>query len=679
MYNQSRYKYNIVFVSLLLFFLGHTQSKHTVVLPDVDVTIPKARDNNLKIHANSIGEEKEKSFFKFFFGHLPEYTTIESYQLKLYGFPDKANQKQTITILKGGKNDNNWTGNEALNDSKLRWADINFNTSIGRYQVREEESIIIKLNPKKFNRENTLISLAARSPEKEATNTFYSLLTSKTTNNFSKRPKLLLTYDIVYAPLRADWAQPYGNAQHSGFINWKNNAFTTEVKVQKLPNTSNDLIVGADPTGALVIYKNQPIIFTQSNTGTKVFKVKQLNANGHVLWEKSVDGMAKCWPLINEKGLLYYISVNGKLTVLNLEEQGKEVYSKSLKEATEGQISNINNNATIGYDNTLYLTSNEGIVAVSFPQFKVRWKYKTKANERNGTITLSEDESKAFFININTTQGQGRLVVLDNNDGTVLSTSNFVLGSYSNDGNYYIPAPVVQTIKPFLGAKYSRIFVLNGYDNSNKLFVFDVKKGAIDETNVVKSNNSVNTGISQPVIDGDSNVFFVYNGKMAKYDDNDDFEVLNASDYNLDNASILVADNSSNIYAIDPYDKHNSGAQRLIGFKYDRSLQKTFATQFNIATTGNLKKNLVLAPDGTLYTVTQNNVIAITPKKVSKNTIELAKLNTNTVYRATNNISVEDVKVPSRVNTILYSGGSISLKSGFSIARGSELTFKTGY
>lgn len=683
MFKQNKYQNFITTVSFFLLVLLSnqllSQTRYTVLLPEVDVAIPRAASaRSLQIAADNGGKETVKTFFKFNFKQMPLDSKVESLKLKMYNDPnsDWEDLTQLVTVLKGT---NGWSGNEtSLSNSRLSWANIINNRPIGRDEVTQlSTSITMNLNTSKILPivSNGILSLAARSPEKNRDTKFYSSITSETPSNFSKKPKLIASYGVGSAPFRTDWTQPFSTAQHNSYLSWETNATTKKVKVQKLPNLGNDAIVGVDPTGAVSIYKNQPIIFTQSATGTEVFYVKQLDAKGNVIWSQGVDGIAKCWPLIDEKGRLYYIEAN-KLKVLDLNNSGKELYSQTFSQITSGKVKSINDNATIGYDGTLYLTTNEGVVALSaYPQLKIRWMYKQETNELNGTVSLSPDESKAFFINVNTQQGRSRLIVLDNMDGSLLGASDFVLGGYKSDqGNYYIPAPVVQN--------KSTVFVLNGYDNGDKLYIFDIDtRGSISKTRLINSGGG---GISQPVIDGDSNVFFVFNKKMARYDVNarnpDFVEVFN-SEKSLDNASILVTNKSSHIYANDPY----SNPKKMHGFSYDSN--SGFKDDFSAKNvhikpnepSENIKKNIALAADGTLYTVTANNLIAIKPTKVSVDEVTLSDLKKETVYRASKSITVNGIKVESSVNTILYSGGTISFKSGFSVSKGAELTCITGY
>ncbi|WP_374172945.1 hypothetical protein [Flavobacterium tructae] len=676
---------NTYTVFLLLLLIkpqnGFAQLKYTVLLPEIDKAIPLESSNDLRISANEKGEETSKSFFKFDFRNLPLNAKIGSLGLKLYNRPNdriSVFSVQTITVLKGN---NEWTGNEiSLTDPRLSWADIKKNTDgpVG-VDVLKKSSTSVLMNlripesPKPVLEflPDGILSLAARSPEKGQDTNFFSSISSETPLNFTKKPKLLATYEVDPYPFREEWSQPFANSQHNSLLSWKSNTYVVKAQIRKLPTSDNEYFQEIGPTGAMAVYKNQPLVFTQSTSGTSsVFSVKQIDSKGAVLWSKEVDDVAKSWPLIDEKGRLYYISRSGKLSILDLNNAGNILFSKFLSEITNKQLTTINNNATIGYDGTLYLPSDMGVFALSaYPQCKIRWKYEASANEINGPVSLSSDESKSFFINIDTQRHKSRLIVLDNLDGSLISASDYVMDGYQNDTNFYIPFPVVQD--------NSKVFVLNGFDNSSKLFVFDIdnKKGIV-KTQFIDSEQSNNTGISQPVIDANSDVFFVFKKKFSMYNASENKVVVFDKSIQLDNASILISDASFTIYATDPY----GSPKRIMGFRNDVDNPNSFSVDIDTSI-GNTKKNLTLAPDGTLYTVTANNLIAVTASKVAKEDLVICQsnLSTNTLYRASNSITVEGVNLVPSMNTVLNSAESISFKPGFTVAKGAQLLCKTGY
>ncbi|WP_166922474.1 PQQ-binding-like beta-propeller repeat protein [Flavobacterium poyangense] len=664
------------------------QSKYTVLLPTIDKAIPGESNNNLRVAGDEKGIETTKSFFKFDINPLPINAKVAEVNLKLYTIFNAAISDfsvQTITLLRG---DNLWTGDEtSLANPALKWANINENAEgpIGRAEVKKKTtSITMKLKfPESLSYVSNLpgggvLSLAARSPEKGQSTQFFSTITAATPSNFSKKPKLLVSYEVDPYPFREDWAQPFANAQHNSLLNWSTNTSIVTAQARALPNTGNEYMQDIGNRGALLIYKNQPIVFTLTTTGTNsAFYVKQLDSKGTILWSTEVDGPAKTCPLIDEKGLLYYISTAGILTMIDLKNPNSTLNppkKMKLTDITNNQITVLSNDvvtsAILGYDRTLYLSSDTSTLALSaYPEFQIRWNYELRNNETNGPVSLSADERRAFLINVDKQQKKGRLLVLDNFDGSVIAASDYVLGGYQDGTNSFIPAPIVQND--------STVFVLNGFDRSSKLFVFDTdnKEGILVKKSI-ESGATVNDGISQPAIDAKSNVFFVYNNKLAKYDPQENKVVPFDKSDTLDNGSILVCDASSDIYANDPY----GTTKRVLGFKNDSEDPNSFSVGFS-SDSEYTKRNLILAPDGTLYTVTAKDLIAITAVKVGINdvTIAASDLKTNTLYRASNTITVDGSRVSKMIDTILNSGGTIGFKPGFSWITGAKLTCKTGH
>lgn len=643
------------------------QTRYSALIPDKEMSIQKT-DQYLRVAADAQGTETAKSFFQFNFNHLPQNATFSGANLNLYKVEDSGISDfstQNITILKGT---NSWTGTEtSLNDSRLAWAKLDNNRPIGRITVKKStKETYIKLNPRSLSGlTDGLLSLAARAPDKEQYNRFYSTNQAQTKGNYFKKSKLVVQYTITAPPFRSDWAQASGAAQHQSFLNWEINASTTSAKVTQLPIPNNDYIVGADPTGAVLLYKNKPLVFTQSTRGTgSVYSVKYLEANGKEIWSKPVDAMAKSWPMIDELGRLYYISTGGNLTILDLTKEGEQLYFKSLASITNNQISRLNNNATLGYDGTLYLVDDRSIIALSaYPQLKIRWKYEFETNERCGPIALSPDEQYAFFISINTQQKNARLVQLNNMNGVTINASDSKLGAYSDGSNYYIPAPVV--------ASPSRVFVLNGFDSGDKLMTYKYGAEGLSDESMIKSPSGK---VSQPVVDKQGNVFLVYNKKMARYDaaKTAKVEVYNVS-ANLNAGTILIADASGNIYASDPY----SSIKKFYGFNFDTSLKQSF--EVNAGT--NTMKNLILAADGTLYSSTKTALLKISPQRVSEEnyTVNATELRAHETYRATSTLTINPMTINPGVNTIFYGGKKIVFKNGFRVKNGARLVCKNGF
>lgn len=678
--------------SIFLFFSSNNlvaQTQYTVALPEVDIAVPS--NKYLHIAASPEGKETARSLFLFDLNMLPQNAKVIKLTLKLYVSSRtdiSITATQQVTLLKG---DSKWADNLpiSLTDPNIAWTDIKINkVTIGIDIVKKtSSSISLKLRiPEKPQYlaaflPGGLLSISARSAQRGENNYFYSSAMAEASDKYLYKPKLIVQYEISPYPKRNDWAQTFNTAQHAGYLKWTTNSNLLVPGFQLLPHEKNELFVGADPTGAMLIFKNNPVVFTQSVSGTTVYFVKQLDVNGNVLWAQGVDNAAKCCPVIDEMGRLYYFSLSGTISILDMNNSGAFLSAGNItyknipvSSITKDRPETFVKGVTIGYDGTLYISTSQSNLAISaYPQLKIRWKYENTTKELTGPVSLSADESKAFFIRVNTQQGNSRLMVLNNMDGTIMDTSKPLDFSYSGQYMSLIPAPVVQG--------NSTIFVLSGFDNGRVLYRFSLNttlNKLKTEVRRVEADAPLNTGISQPVADPSSHVYFVFKNKIACYDSTkiNNTAVLESSPA-LDNSSILVTDGSSAIYALDPY---ATAGNNLFGFKYNtsRELKNNFAIRLHA---GNLKKNLALATDGTLYTTTLNNLVAIVPVSVSQDDLTISKdnLSTNTLYRANKSISIDKLTVPGSINAVIYSGGSISFKPGFNVSQGAQLLFKTGF
>ena len=216
-----------------------SQSRYTVVLPEVNTTIPPRVDDALAVAADASKKETAKSFFKFDLSHLPQFTKVKNYELRLYidsiTVPREIVSFSThpITVLKRPITwtGEAWTGTETnLNHPALSWANKG-NKSIGREIIQKKTKILnMELNRKAFDTLLTNVSLAIRSPKKEKETLFYSSTTAQKSGLFSNIPKLILQYEIKSPVFRSDWAQSFSTAQHDSYLNWSNNTTTSTPK-----------------------------------------------------------------------------------------------------------------------------------------------------------------------------------------------------------------------------------------------------------------------------------------------------------------------------------------------------------------------------------------------------------------------------------------------------------------
>ncbi|SFF06217.1 hypothetical protein SAMN05518672_11521 [Chitinophaga sp. CF118] len=647
----------------------------TTILPDIAVNARAQGDGrgdvNLEIKADPNGKESVRSLFKFGLGALPDNARVSSLQLRLYvqkKTDTLSSSHQTVTVLRSLSS--NWKISDAT------WNNPVFDTTkkIGMFPIVSTTSIAnIKLAiPAKasavtdfLTTADTSLSLAARSPQQSQDNFFYSDKPESFGTQYSKKPKLIVQYAVNLYPKLSDWSQLRNDGQHSGYTRWMSNTSESAANIIPLYHPDKGFISGSDPLGAMLIYNGNPVIFTRDSTNKEPIRAVQLDAAGKILWSVPMAEINKFCPLIDEKGRMYCITTN-RLIVLDLANSGNKLFDVPLASLLGSDVGAVINTPTLGYDGMLYLPASNAVVALTpFPKFKTLWRYPiNRDNEWTGPVSLSNNERNAFFIKVN--QNYGQLIVLDNSDGTPLdSSSQNHLKTYVYDQyTHYIPAPVV--------ANDSSVFVLNGFDNSNELFCFrwSYNKHRLSLLEDITSGQTVNTGISQPVVDTRGNAWFVLNKHMTRYSLTDRSSIYN-TDQSLDNASLLVTNDSLQVFALDAVNNLVAGFSTR-----DQLIKKTF-----VSTSGaqfNFKKNLALAPNGTLYNVNNNYLMAIKAAKVDVEVLNLSEVKNNTLYRANTLINMSGTVI-NTTNAVIYSGGGIAFKNGFRVEQGAKLSFQSGF
>jgi hypothetical protein len=667
-------KYKHIYILLASAYLLFTENvmaqRYTVSLPKLDGTVNVTKagldSTQLRLSADQNKTPTDQLLLKFDPNILPSNYKLISMDLRLYtkAMADTNSYQQAYIYKTNGAN---WLPNMATFTNPEIDA-----TKIGTEEI--SRTGLTSFNIKNYT-PNQAFTLAVRSPSKSQNNLFYSSYELKRQRSYSNLPKLILGYEITNEIVARDWNQYKNGAQHAGVLNYKTIGNATELRLSIQLNNPLDEYIGGSNNKAILLYKEGAIVFQETKNYTSSsnqYKMRYYNRNGKPIWSRPLSTIPKFLPLIDRSGYIYIFSQD-KLQILDLEKGAEyvSVYSNSLANLLEDDQVNIENEITMGYDGSLYITTNKGITALTpYPELKVKWKYILQSYDiKIGAISLSLDEKTAFAIEVN--KQAGKFIAIDNVDGSLLSTAAQPLKRYTTDQvNTLIPAPVV--------ADAQSVFVLNGYATSSELFLFkfnnQTKKIILDKTITAKtlSHKEKNTGISQPAVDGEGHVFFVYDGKMTGLDLNAGNEIRFSGPEGLDNSSVLVTNNSSQIYAIDIYGMMPS----ISYYKYvnDKLL---YQTKIQGLARNPFQQNLVLSPSGYLYTLNSSNLFTITPTMFDQNEINLTSINSNCIYNANNKITIEPLRVSAATNAILRAGKSIKFKKRFSIQKGAQLIFRT--
>lgn len=508
---------------------------------------------------------------------------------------------------------------------------------------------------------------------------FYNSLPNTKNYEVNKQPKLVVNYETTKEPNLSDWEQANANAQHTNAIKWEWNGNFNETYFGYTEYKLTKCI--SDKT---VIYKEKPIIFEElMGNGCQMSLLNYKNNNK--LWTLNIPSIPNTYPLLDKQGRMYLFLKNHKMMVIDLETQTivKNVELNSLNFNSNSNnrviVHSINNNPTIGYDGTIYLSLNNdngrmGIVSLSdYTNFKPRWFYNT--TNPVSAIALSENEKLAFLIETNTNK-KSKLVVLDNLNGSVIAETEAIFSSYLNDdSNSYIPPIVVQKIT----ATISNIFILDGNKSANKLFVFQIKSKITDTQNdkievklihtiTSEKNTSSNTGISQPMVTSSGNVYFIKDNILSKFDTNSQTILpVNCSKYSFSNESVISSNASDQLFI------QSNNEVCYVNTKIDD--YKVFKLDTKSISNNN---HLYVTPNLGIFNLSNDscktNLLVNTPNG-KDTTIELSALKNNTVHFADKIRIKNNVTINNNTNTILIAN-RIYLSKGFSIKKGANVSFK---
>lgn len=507
----------------------------------------------------------------------------------------------------------------------------------------------------------------------------------------NKQPRLVIDYEVSREPNREYWGQMGANAQHTNSTDWK---LTIPRNRVFFPNTKRETRLSGTLSDYFCVYQDQPVVF-ENRGAQKNFITFLTGSDLRELRSIEVNGSPVRQPIIDNTGKMFYFSNQNTIEIIDLA-SGKLLTSKALNTIQGGpklNINSINNEATIGFDGTLYLPiSNSagrgGIVALTaYPNLKPRWFYNT--TNAVGPVSLSRDERLACFIESDVSTKKSRLVVLDNINGSLKYESAPVLGAYLNDNNYYIPPVVIETPDKTT----TNVYVLNGNKSSNELYLFSIKGEStaqtptpLSEKRIAQSTQTQNTGICQPTVTANG-VFYIKDGKPTKYDFKTDKEtVFNKFFGKKNNTSSTqgpIQDFSANTQIV-------SNASSMLFVLADDGMYtySTYSEEFlqllmgsnwlNKSTEKNDAQNLTIGPNAVGYGISKQNnaLVAFVPKLGNDElNVELSEISYKEGYMGKNISIIPNVVVTPNTHAILL-GQSISIKKGFTVQKGAELSFQ---
>jgi hypothetical protein len=473
---------------------------------------------------------------------------------------------------------------------------------------------------------------------------------SELSGDRSKQPKLVIKYHMPANQTRkSSWPQYKYDAQHTGMLTWQSNAAATGFKIKDVFSPAGANYISSDPTLC-----DDKLVFAYQSSVPPMYRLRSLSQQGNLLAETSTAdtiGLVKYGPVADRGSNIYCITGNVANTLAVLSANKLQViFRKALENNAQATALPV-----IGFDGSLYLTTNKGIYAYTpQPECKLKWIY-TAGKNKFGTIALDEDEESVYVYD----GDGGNMTALSNIDG-VKKWAAAGMATFETD----IPVPAV---------KNGQVYLTNGLRRGDQFYTINASNG-----NMLNTISATGPVISQPVI-GVKQVYIINNGQLEAYSLSDGTKQPNTGPTGLNAASALVMDANSNVYALNT----EQGKQSLTMVPFSST---TFSVLNIEDAKGYLTGNrMLLSPQGSLWAGNNNHLYCFNPAGFTvKEAINIPFNNANDfnsefLYRSEGAIKVAGKTITGQQNVVIHSGSSIGFQPNFSVKLGATLTCKTGY
>jgi|GEM_PF-4244137 len=515
-------------------------------------------------------------------------------------------------------------------------------------------------------------------------------------DSVNKQPKLIIDYKMEYPRKDLNWTQSLGNAQHTNSYEWTLGY-----------DAKSNLKAGSDYTyaskdGTLIkeyisIFRTNPITFSRKDDYGTIVKLWPSNAtwNSTVkqswqpIWEITIPFTSpKQQPIITPEGKMLYFSGIQKyenLIVLDLQNGGELLESRNTKGIDISQnidLSQTSNTITMGYDGSLYAPLFNGVAALSsYPSLRPKWVYENPSNF--GPVSLNALEHIACFIEVEDREA-GKLVLVDNLNGTVLCTTGYELGMYTyNNKEYAIPPVVIQSIND----KSFHVLVPNKKQNADVIYIYKV--------NYTRAKNKVKSSATIELLkmlkSGDSNQelgfaqILVTNNEAHLFDQENCVLNLYSTNDTLVKSESLDCDRKGEFYFGTYGNKVHQANVRLYDiFKYS-NLSKS---HLDILSIHKGFGKSVYSPDGSFYSIVEGpdndknmgkwlyRFYPTEMKDVNTSKLALYDIGNLVTHGHNKEIMIAKQTINNTQSAIFYSP-RITFKPGVRIQKGAFLSFKT--
>jgi outer membrane protein assembly factor BamB len=460
-------------------------------------------------------------------------------------------------------------------------------------------------------------------PEGGATaNKYFSFESAAPPSQPGSAPRLVIQYQAAARPLARDWPQAQADPRHSGRTAWTFYGTPTHDYRADTP------VSGQQLSSPVVIVDDLLYFFTPS-------ALEVLNpAIGKPL--PLAQGLTEFRTAALSPGGLLYAAGMSELAAFDLTAGGKKTISKKLNGSSE---------ITAGADGSVYLTQGSTLTAYvrRLGSLELSWTRDLGPGARS-PVTLSADGSTGYIAT------QDAIYALQASDGSELWT-------------YPLRPRASSLTIPVCG----RANGLSYFGADDTLYVFRAVGTPLSTFGTVPD-----ALISQPLID-DRDILHVLQSDTLFTVSADgtgpplgQFQIPGLTAATPIRPVRPVMDGAGNVFILD-------NSQTLYVCTPDLKLvYKSQPALFSPPNPG-----LQIAPDGSLFCNSASALFRLTPGVEATVTVDAYQ--DATCYRAQSSLILDGAALPASASLEFQSGGSITIKPGFTVPAGTEAAFRTGY
>jgi hypothetical protein len=431
-------------------------------------------------------------------------------------------------------------------------------------------------------------------------------------------PRLVIQYRPAAGPLTRDWPQPQADPRHSGRSAWRFAGTPTQTYL------ADTVVSGTSLSSPAVIANDLLYFFTPT-------ALQVLNPAGKTV-RALASGLNQFGTSALAAGGLLYAAAATELAAFDLTAGGQKTISVPLEGSSE---------ITTGADGSVYLVQGAELHAYvrRLDTLAPSWT-KDLGTGVHSPVTLSADGSIAF-----------------------IATGNRLHAVWAADGSevwtYDLPSAAAHLTIPVCG----RANGLSYFGVDDALYVFGAIGTPLSTFKVVAGAD-----ISQPLIDGDDVLHALQASTLFTVGSEGTTVSGQVTIPGLDASTPVrpVMDGAGNVYIIDNADRFYVCTPDLKVANQPQQVPFTGRTP-----------GLQIAPDGSLFCGSASALFRLTPAVSPAVTAD--SYADATCYRARSSLVLGGAALPASASLLFQSGDSIAIKPGFSVPRGTEAVFITGY